>query len=522
MKSALAVASAAACVSALTLSAAGTSQAAASPSASQQRTTAIHRAETAAATRGLIGRHQALVTRDAVVDRSGASHVRFDRTYKGLTVVGGDFVVHQDRDGSYRSMSGRQFADGIHLDAHPTVSSARAIARAQEAVSYHGSEHATSRLVVLATRQTPRLAWQVNVTGRRATGAPAGQYVFVNARKGGVLDHWPSVLNDSGSGTGIIDGAVTLDTTLSGGSYKMIDPVRGGNATYNGPLSNSSTPVFSDADNVWGNGAMSDPASAGVDAHYGIAKTWDYYLSTFNRNGIANDGKGARSFVHDGAYVNASWSDSCFCMRYGDGDSTTWPLVALDVAGHEMSHGVTSRTANLTYRGESGGLNEATSDIFGTNVEFYANNANDPSDYVIGEEIYRSYNPATNYIRRMDNPALDGGSLNCYSRRAKSVDVHYSSGIANHFFYLLSEGSGAKTINGIAYNSPTCNGSTVAGIGRDAAQRIWYRALTVYMTSGTDYAGARVATVNAATDLYGATSAQTNGVKAAWSAVSVN
>jgi hypothetical protein len=145
----------------------------------------------------------------------------------------------------------------------------------------------------------------------------------------------------------------------------MVDPVRGGNATDNGPLSNSSTPIFTDADNLWGNGSTSDPASAGVDAHYGIAKTWDFYQSTYGRNGIANDGKGARSFVHDGAYVNASWSDSCFCMRYGDGDSTTLPLVALDVAGHEMSHGVTSRTANLTYRGESGGLNEANSDIFG-------------------------------------------------------------------------------------------------------------------------------------------------------------
>ena len=298
--------------------------------------------------------------------------------------------------------------------------------------------------------------------------------------------------------------------------------MRGGNATYNGPLSSSSTPIFTDADNVWGNGSTSDPASAGVDAHYGIAKTWDFYKNTFGRNGIANDGKGARSFVHDGAYVNASWSDSCFCMRYGDGDSTTYPLVALDVAGHEMSHGVTSRTAGLTYRGESGGLNEASSDIMGTNVEWYANNANDVPDYVIGEEIYRNYNPATNYIRRMDKPSMDGASQDCWSTATKRVDVHYSSGPANHYFYLLSEGSGAKTINGIAYNSPTCNGSTLTGIGRTTAAAIWYRALTVYMTSSTNYAGARTANINAATDLYGASSAQVAAVKAAWSAVSVN
>ena len=99
--------------------------------------------------------------------------------------------------------------------------------------------------------------------------------------------------------------------------------------------------------------------------------------------------------------------------------------------------------------------------------------------------------------------------------------MHYSSGPANHFFYLLSEGSGAKTINGIAYNSPTCNGTTITGIGRAQAAAIWYRALTVYMTSSTNYSGARVATVNAATDLYGATSTQVAAVKAAWAAVAV-
>jgi Zn-dependent metalloprotease len=99
--------------------------------------------------------------------------------------------------------------------------------------------------------------------------------------------------------------------------------------------------------------------------------------------------------------------------------------------------------------------------------------------------------------------------------------VHYSSGVGNHFFYLLAEGSGAKTFGGVAHNSTTCNGSTLTGIGRAAAQQIWYRALTVYMTSSTNYAGARTATLNAARDLYGAGSTQYASVAAAWSAVSV-
>ena len=99
--------------------------------------------------------------------------------------------------------------------------------------------------------------------------------------------------------------------------------------------------------------------------------------------------------------------------------------------------------------------------------------------------------------------------------------MHYSSGVGNHFFYLLSEGSGTKSIGGATHSRTTCNGSSVTGIGRDAAGKIWYRALTVYMTSCTTYQGARTASLNAARDLYGVGSAQHDAVAAAWSAVNV-
>jgi Zn-dependent metalloprotease len=122
----------------------------------------------------------------------------------------------------------------------------------------------------------------------------------------------------------------------------------------------------------------------------------------------------------------------------------------------------------------------------------------------------------------MDKPSSDGSSADCWSATVGQLDVHYSSGVGNHFFYLLSEGSGAKTLNGVSYDSPTCNGSTVTGIGHDAAAKIWYRALTVYMTSSTDYHGARTASLSAAQDLYGAGSTQYNAVNAAWAAVNVS
>ncbi|TCC15359.1 M4 family metallopeptidase [Kribbella sindirgiensis] len=450
-----------------------------------------------------------LVVRDVVTDADGSSHVRFDRTYQGLPVVGGDVVVHQDKAGKARSSSGG--VGKLSLSTKPAVSAATAFAAAK-------TKSSKQQLVVFVTNAgQSKLAYKVVSEGRKANGEPTGTETYVDAQNGKVLDSWTTVNDDLGSGTGLYVGTVGLDTTKSGTSWTMVDPVRGGNATYNAGT------LFSDADNVWGTGSNSNAQTAGVDAHYGIAKTWDYYKSVHGRNGIANDGKGAKSYVHDGAYVNASWSDSCFCMRYGDGDASQGigPLVELDIAGHEMSHGVTSRSAGLRYSGESGGLNESTSDIFGTAVEWYTANSQDTPDYVLGEEIFTDYNPATNYIRRLDKPSMDGASADSWSRSVGRLNVHYSSGVGNHFFYLLSEGSGAKTINGVAYNSPTVNGVTVTGIGISKAEKIWYRALTTYMTSRTDYHGARTATLNAATDLYGASSPERAAVEKAWTAVNV-
>ena len=151
-------------------------------------------------------------------------------------------------------------------------------------------------------------------------------------------------------------------------------------------------------------------------------------------------------------------------------------------------------------------------------VEFHAANSQDPGDYLIGEEFDSTHAG----LRRMDDPDSDGNSMNCYTAAAGNADVHYSSGIGNHFYYLLAEGSGSKTLGGVQHTSTTCNGSSVTGIGRTDAAAIWYRALTVYMTSGTNYAGARAATMNAAGDLFGAGSVQQSTVAAAWSGVSVN
>ena len=470
------------------------------------------------------------VARDVIVDSNGTEHVRFDRTYRGLPVLGGDVVVHS-RNGQFKA-AGLTLKTTSRPGIIPTISADQAIIEAGTRFGTGFIGTPSSRLVIYARGVRPTLAHEVTFSGVKADQTPTDMHYIVDARSGRILDKWDMIETAASTGTGktIYSGNVAIGTNSISTGYEMRDVLRGG--TYTTDFKNGATnkpgtgTIFTDADNIWGNNANSDRASAGTDAHFGVATTWDFY-QTLGRNGIANDGKGSYSRVHVGKnYVNAFWSDSCFCMSYGDGDGVTYgPLVDLDVAGHEMSHGVTSRSAKLTYSGESGGLNEATSDIMGSMVEFYANNALDTPDYLIGEEIYIANVPGSSNqkaLRYMFNPFKDGKSPNCYTSTLGSLDVHYSSGVANHFFYLLAEGTGAKTYSGVDHTSPTCNGSTLAGIGRDAATRIWYRALTVYMTSSTNYAGARVATINAANDLYGAGSVQANAVASTWSAVSVN
>ncbi|CAM5603983.1 M4 family metallopeptidase [Streptomyces canus] len=483
---------------------------------------------------------QATKVRDVIVDADGTQHVRYDRTYRQLPVLGGDFVVHLAPDGAYKSSS-RATKSAISLaGVTPVLSAPRAADLAANALKAANLGEtlkkltAKPQLVVDALHGAPKLAWQTNAAAQDSLGNPVARTVLTDARTGAQIDAWDSIEQAAGDGKSLYSGTVPLQTTQSGSTYQLKDATRGN--TYTGDAANKTdlcflticisrapSTVFSDADNHWGTGATSDRATAAVDAQYGTDVTWDYYKNVHGRNGIGGDGKGSYNRVHYGTnYNNAFWDDSCFCMTYGDGDGTQLgPLVSLDVAGHEMSHGVTSKTAALTYSGESGGLNEATSDIFGTLVEFYAGNSSDTGDYLIGEKIVRS-GFGRDALRYMDKPSKDGSSADSWSSSVGNLDVHYSSGVANHFAYLLAEGSGARTINGVSYNSPTSNGSTVTGIGRDKLGAIWYRALTVYMTSSTNYAGARTATLNAAKDLYGAGSTEYNAVAAAWSAVNVN
>ncbi|MGW8379628.1 M4 family metallopeptidase [Streptomyces sp. ODS28] len=469
---------------------------------------------TAADARALgLGAGEKLHVRDVVKNNDGATHIRYERTLDGLPVLGGDLVVH-------KSASGKHLGSTRATTAKLAVPSTLAPAAHKPDTPKAEGSSAPRKVVWAGGEGKPVLAWETVHGGTQKDGVtPKKLHVVTDAATGRELQRWQGV--QEGIGNSQYSGKVKLGTSGSKGKFTLVDKGRGGNRTTNlkGAEDGQGT-LFTDKDDVWGNGKVSSAQTAGVDAHYGAAVTWDYYKSVHGRTGIRGDGKGALSRVHFGKdYVNAFWDDSCFCMTYGDGEGNKKPLTSMDVAAHEMSHGVTSATANLIYEGESGGLNEATSDIFAAAVEFKTNNKKDVPDYLVGEKIDINGNGTP--LRYMDKPSKDGESLDYWSKNAGKVDVHYSSGIANHFFYLLSEGSGKKTINGVKYNSPTADGKKVKGIGIKAAEKIWYKALTENMTSKTNYAAARKATVKAASDLFGKNSTQKKTVERAWTAVKV-
>jgi zinc metalloprotease ZmpA len=492
--------------------------------------------------------------RDVIVDPDGTEHVRFDRFYGGLPVIGGDIVVHSNQ-GQLKQASLTQSApinlagkigkagDRFVVRNAPDVGAATAQRAATARFAAYVRRVDTPELVVFARDVTPTLAYAVRVYGKATDTHGEAVLYYVDARTGGLLDAQDLIKSSAATGTGrsLYYGNLSLITDQTGtNAYRLLDPTRGSGSVYDGrgleaddvDRGGSNLSIFTSSTNVWGNNTTSDRQTVAADIDYGLAMTWDYYKAVHNRNGIFNDGKGVKSYAHvvfdtggGTTGANAAWMPS-HVMVYGDGDPGTSlprPVVSIDVAGHEMSHGVTEASANLGYSGDAGGLNESTSDIFGTLVKFYANNPKDPGNYVIGASI------VSGGLRKMYKQDLDGRSYACYPSGGFSWsnprhDPHYTSGVGNHFFYLLSEGPTVpSTDTGLSKSQLVCNGDTsFSGVGRDKAGKIWYRALTVYLTANSSYPNARRASISAANDLYGANSAESAAVARAWSAVGVN
>ncbi|MCI3242335.1 M4 family metallopeptidase [Streptomyces spinosisporus] len=516
---------------------------------------------------------------DVMIDPEGARHVRFTRTHQGLPVLGGDLVVHLTGKLAYAGVT--RAAGHTVRPAAATSAKLSADQAEQKAATAAKGEAGAAELVVDARDGGSALAYRIRVNGSSVTEGSGSSTVVIDAVTGTVRSNTPDSdaflspeLVDTlrergeklepaadlgsrstgtpasprsataarypstahGTGKSLFVGQIPLTTTRTARtSYLLKDPTRWGTETRDAKGQELETfgrgKKITTRNDVFGNGATSSRNSAAADAQYGITKTLDFYKKTFGRKGIENNGKGAHALVHFGKKVaNAFWDSDCDCMLYGDGDGDMFkrPLVVLDVTDHELTHGVVDATAKLeptridaqgNQYGEPGALNESLADVFGVNVEYFTNNAKDKPDYLIGEKLGLDQK----FLRRLDHPSLDKleGTIDYWSPQTYDAEVHSGSGVSSHAYYLLAEGSGRKTIGGVTYDSPTYDGSTVKGIGRTKATAVFYRALTRYMVSTTDFHGARVATLKAAKDLYGQSSTEYRTVDKAWAAVNV-
>ena len=384
-----------------------------------------------------------------------------------------------------------------------------------------------------------RLAYLVQTRMNRA-GHPVYHNTVVDAANGAVLDQWNMVHNVIGTGRSQYNGIVPISTSFVDGQYKMIDPTRGTGGTFGGMAitnanhSSSAGQVYVDADNDWGDGKQyiaggsttnANGQTAAVNALWGLMNTYDTMNNVLGWKSLDGNNTATYIAVHvNTAYDNAYYSDTCKCMFIGDGGSYFNNLGSNDVIGHEMGHGVTAATSNLRYRGESGGLNESSSDINGEAVEAYARNGGTGSvvptgknDWMVGQEVSKNGQP----LRWMWKPSKDGASADAWSRKIRNLDVHYSSGPNNRMFYFLSMGSESSPSSEKYSKYLTKAPLAMTGIGIDKAYRIWFHANTTKFTSSTDYAGARTLMVAAAEELYGPGSAESKAVQRAYAAINV-
>lgn len=444
-------------------------------------------------------------------DELGTKHYRGKLFVDGIPVYGTDLIVHTDTNGNVYSINGQ--AD----DTIPTatwnkkikVSGKNAISAAEtflgikpskaDLKSGYSTDYKTEYLAE-PTAETYlynyKGDWQVvQIVTLQFMGPKPGNWrIFVNAETGNVIDSFNAIADTAATGTGVgVNGQTrSLNLDYANSKYSLTDMTKGARIyTYN--MNNSSSSyslpgtLVTDTDNNF-NAAVQ---GAAVDAHYNIGLTYDYFKNNFNRNSFDNAGAAIKSSVHFGSsYNNAFWNG--VQMVYGDGDGTTFKALsgALDVVAHEFTHAVTEKTANLEYRSQSGALNESMSDVFGYLAEGVA------SDWQMGEDCYTP-NTAGDALRDLRTPTLynQPDHMNNYLVRPETEagdwgGVHTNSGIPNKAFYLV-----ASTIND--------NSKTGA---------IYYRALTTYLTATSQFADARTALLQAATDLYGANGAEYTAV----------
>ena len=507
---------------------------------------------------------------------AGTKISRVDHTYKGLRVWHGESVVVSDAAGKVVSESVSERRQGLgqagaglraaakDVGTTPKLSSKQVIDIAVKKLAPNGTHSAQpqAELIVYPIMKTQRTAAAVNKaekdlnavdleevvsgyelayvvkTRMMSAGRPLLTDSIISAIDGRVLQEISAMHNVVGSGKSQYNGTVPINTTLSGSTYSMLDATRGTGGTFGGlAITNanhgtSAGSIYTNTTNTWGDGLQyisggsttnANGQTAAVNALWGAMNTYDTLKNVLGWSSLNGQNTAFYIAAHvNNNYDNAYYDDSCKCMFIGDG-SSFYSLGSIDVIGHEMGHGVTAATSNLTYSGESGGLNESNSDITGDMVEAYARAGGTGSvvpagnDWEVGKEIAKDGVA----LRHMKKPSQDGSSPDAWSTSTKNLDVHYSSGPNNRMFYFLSQGSNA-TVGNDAYSSYLVKTpKAMTGIGNDKAFRIWFKALTTKFTASTNYADARAKVLLAAQELYGVGSKEAIAVQRAYAAINV-
>ena len=468
---------------------------------------------------------------------AGRVHERLNQMYEGLPVFGGQ-VIRQMDGRSLVSISGGVYG-GIAISTTPALTPDAAGERAVLAAGASAVISKEAVLGVLARQDSSYvLAYKLQIRSL----FDMREY-YVNANSGDIERSDSDIRTEGviGRGTGVLGDAKKVTATTSSIGFRTQDGLRPANGYTTDFHGNANrlisflntgfvfdSDIPADNDNVWTDGAV-------VDAHAYQGWTYDYYFKRFGRRGLDDRNIRVVAIVHPlaradaalydaetrGIFINnAAYIGDGFIFL-GDGDGRIFDYLAggLDVVCHELSHGVTDYSSQLEYLDESGALNEAFSDIMGTSVEaFYQPAGTGPlkADWLIGEDVTRAF---PGYVRSLNNPAAIGDPDH-YSLRqfiGTSIDnggVHTNCTIATHAFYLAIAG-GTNRVSGIG----------VTGVGfdnRDRIERIFYRGFVFHLGPNARFSDARAATLQAATELYGAGSNERAQVAQAWTAVGVN
>ena len=487
----------------------GTAQAQPTPNATPNAApSALAQATTAAA--GLVASRPAALhasaddvfqAQKAISSTNGLQYIPYERSYKGLPVVGGDFVVATNSTGQVLGTSVAQDQTINLASTTAKVTGAAAEATARQQLSAVDSVSPAQQVVYALG--SPTLAWKSTVVGRDAEG-PSRLDVIVDAATGKVLKTQEHVLNGDGTSAWNGPNPVHLDTTHSGSTYSLKDPA----ITNTSCQDAANNTTFSGPDDLWGTGNATSRETGCVDALF-AAQTENKMLSQWlGRNGF--DGSGGGWPIRVGLNDQNAYYDGTQ-VQIGKNTAGGW-IGSIDVVAHEHGHGIDDHTPGGI---SAAGTQEFVADVFGASTEWFANepSGGDVPDFLVGETINLV---GSGPIRNMYNPSALGDK-NCYDSSVPNGEVHAAAGPGNHWFYLLAEGT--NPTNGQP-TSTTCNSSSITGIGVQSAMKIFYNAMLL-KTSSSSYLKYRTWTLTAAKNLFPGSCTEFNTVKAAWDAISV-